>query len=107
RTWLERGITSLRSTLMMGDMTTDGKIFDSIGIRGIGLKTEEAMYSDIDRGYAPVIRGTALTNALISIRQNGYKVYETHVTPGDFAIDDINSIYSSGDLEVTVTEADG
>ncbi|MDA6076169.1 fimbria/pilus outer membrane usher protein [Edwardsiella anguillarum] len=41
------------------------------------------------------------------MRQNGYSVYETNVAPGDFAIDDINPVYSSGDLEVTVTEADG
>ncbi|QDL35737.1 fimbria/pilus outer membrane usher protein [Serratia liquefaciens] len=107
RTWLERGITTLRSTLMMGDMTTDGNIFDSTGMRGVALKTEDAMYPDIERGYAPVIRGTALTNARVSIRQNGYSVYETNVAPGDFAIDDINPVYSSGDLEVTVTEADG
>ncbi|AKM49026.1 fimbrial protein FimD [Edwardsiella sp. EA181011] len=107
RTWLERGITSLRSTLMMGDMTTAGNIFDSTEIQGISLRTEDAMYSDIERGYAPVIRGTALTNARVSIRQNGYSVYETNVAPGDFAIDDINPVYSSGDLEVTVTEADG
>lgn len=107
RTWLERGITSLHSTLMMGDMTTAGNIFDSTEIRGISLRTEDAMYSDIERGYAPVIRGTALTNARVSIRQNGYSVYETNVAPGDFVIDDINPVYSSGDLEVTVTEADG
>lgn len=107
RTWLERGITSLRSILMMGDVTTAGNIFDSTGIRGISLSTEDAMYSDIERGYAPVIRGTALTNARVSIRQKGYSVYETNVAPGDFVIDDINPVYSSGDLEVTVAEADG
>ena len=107
RIWLERGMASLHSTLMMGDMTTDGNIFDSPGIRGIGLKTEDTMYPETERGYAPVIRGTALSNARISIRQNGYSVYETSVAPGDFAIDDINPVYSSGDLEVTVIEADG
>lgn len=65
------------------------------------------MYSEQEKGYAPVVRGTALSNARISIRQNGYLVYESNVAPGEFVIDDIDSVYSSGDLEVTVTEADG
>ncbi|MDA6076170.1 fimbria/pilus outer membrane usher protein [Edwardsiella anguillarum] len=38
-------------------MTTAGNIFDSTEIQGISLRTEDAMYSDIERGYAPVIRG--------------------------------------------------
>lgn len=107
RTWLERGITPLHSTLAMGDTVTDGQLFDSTSIRGIGLKTDDSMYPDSAQGYAPVIRGTALSNARVSVRQNGYVMYETNVAPGEFAIDDINPMYSSGDLEVTVTEADG
>lgn len=107
RTWLERGIAAWRSTLVAGDTTTDGSIFDSAGLRGVSLMTDDSMYPDQERGYAPVIRGTALSNARISVRQNGYVLYETNVAPGEFVIDDINPVYSSGDLEVTVTEADG
>lgn len=65
------------------------------------------MYPEVERGYAPVVRGTAMSNARISIRQNGYVIYETNVAPGEFVIDDIDPMYSSGDLNVTVTEADG
>lgn len=107
RTWIERGIAVWRSNLVMGDTTTDGSIFDSVGIRGLSLMTDDNMYPDSGRGYAPVIRGTAMSNARISIRQNGYVVHETNVAPGEFVIDDINPMYSSGDLVVTVTEADG
>lgn len=107
RTWLERGIPAWRSALVAGDTTTDGSIFDSAGLRGVSLMTDDSMYPDQERGYAPVIRGTALSNARVSIRQSGYVVYETNVAPGEFVIDDINPMYSSGDLEVTVTEADG
>lgn len=107
RTWLERGIRDWRSTLTVGDTTTDGGIFDSVSLRGAALATNDNMYPDQERGYAPVIRGVAMSNARVSIRQNGYVVYETNVAPGEFAIDDINPMYSSGDLEVTVTEADG
>ncbi|WP_239504664.1 fimbria/pilus outer membrane usher protein [Serratia marcescens] len=107
RTWLERGIKDWRSTLVMGDTTTEGGMFDSIQLRGVSLGTDDGMYPDQERGYAPVIRGVAVSNARVSIRQNGYVMYETNVAPGEFAIDDISPMYSSGDLEVTVTEADG
>lgn len=107
RTWLERGIPAWHSTFFAGDTTSDANIFDSVGLRGASLRTEDNMYSEQEKGYAPVVRGTALSNARISIRQNGYLVYESNVAPGEFVIDDIDSVYSSGDLEVTVTEADG
>ncbi|WP_345830765.1 fimbria/pilus outer membrane usher protein [Erwinia sp. HDF1-3R] len=107
RLWLERSISDWRSRLKMGDIVTRGEIFDSSSIRGVNLMTDDDMYPDTERGYAPVVRGTALSNARISVRQNGYVVYETNVAPGEFVIDDIDQVYSSGDLEVTVTEADG
>ncbi|MFL9201556.1 fimbria/pilus outer membrane usher protein [Escherichia coli] len=107
RTWLERGISAWRSSLVVGDTTTDGRLFESFGIRGLSLKTDDGMYPEVERGYAPVVRGTAMSNARISIRQNGYVIYETNVAPGEFVIDDIDPMYSSGDLNVTVTEADG
>lgn len=107
RTWLERGIKGWRSNLIVGDVITGSGIFDSASLRGLTLATDDNMYPDQERGYAPVIRGVAMGNARVSIRQNGYVMYETNVAPGEFAIDDINPMYSSGDLEVTVTEADG
>lgn len=107
RTWAERGINAWRSTLVMGDTLSGGELFNSASLRGVSLMTNDDMYPDAERGYAPVIRGAALTNARVSIRQNGQILYETSVAPGEFAIDDINPAYSSGDLEVTVTEADG
>ncbi|EMH7336563.1 fimbria/pilus outer membrane usher protein [Serratia ureilytica] len=107
RTWLERGITPWRSQLVVGDTTTEGDIFESVAMRGVNLMTSEAMSPDRERGYAPVIRGVARSNARVSIRQNNYLVYETNVAPGEFAIDDLSPMYSSGDMQVTVTEADG
>lgn len=107
RTWIERGISAWRSSMVAGDTTTDGSIFEASSIRGLSLMTDDNMYPDAERGYAPVIRGTAMSNARVSIRQNGYVAYETNVAPGEFVIDDINPMYSSGDLEVTVTEANG
>ena len=107
KTYAERAVVQLRSRLVMGDSTTGGDIFDSLGFRGIQMSTDDSMYPDSQRGFAPVIRGTATTNAQIDVRQNGYRVYQTFVSPGAFLIDDLYPVYSSGDLEVTVTEADG
>lgn len=106
-TYAQRAIIPLRSNLMLGDGTSDGDIFDSLAFRGVQIATDDSMYPDSMRGFAPVIRGMANTNARVNIRQNGYTVYQTFVAPGAFAIDDLFPVYSSGDLEVTVTEADG
>ncbi|MFP7609908.1 fimbrial biogenesis usher protein [Serratia quinivorans] len=107
KTYAERSIIPLRSDLVMGDSTTRGDVFDSLEFRGIRLETDDSMYPDSMRGFAPVVRGTASTNARVSIRQNGYTVYQTFVSPGAFAINDLYPVYSSGDLEVTIAEADG
>lgn len=107
KTYAERTIIPLRSELVMGDSSTSGDVFDSLGFRGVQMASDDNMYPDSLRGFAPVIRGVATTNAKVSINQNGYTIYQTYVSPGAFAIDDLYPVYSSGDLEVTVTEADG
>lgn len=107
KTYAERAIVPLRSELILGDSTTNGDVFDSLGFRGVQMETDDSMYPDSLRGFAPVIRGVATTNAKVSIIQNGYTVYQTFVSPGAFTINDLYPVYSSGDLEVTVTEADG
>lgn len=107
KTFAERAIIPLRSELVLGESTTSGDVFDSLGFRGLQLSTDDNMYPDSLRGFAPLIRGVATTNAKVSIKQNGYTVYQTFVSPGAFAINDLYPVYSSGDLEVTVTEADG
>lgn len=105
--YIEHAIIPWRSRLTLGDATSSGEIFDSMGFRGGQLMTDDSMYPDSQRGYAPVIRGTALSNARVTVRQNGYEMYQLNVAPGPFVIDDLYPMYSSGDLQVTVTEADG
>ncbi|WP_163613906.1 fimbria/pilus outer membrane usher protein, partial [Klebsiella variicola] len=65
------------------------------------------MLPDSEKGFAPTIRGIAKGNARVIIRQNGYKLYETYVSPGAFEINDLFPTSSSGDLDVTVLESDG
>lgn len=106
-TYLERGIAGLKSRIVIGESTTDGQVFDSVGFRGVMLLSDDRMYSDAERGFAPVVRGTANSNALVSVTQRGVKLYETTVPPGPFEINDLYSTGSNGDLVVTVREANG
>ncbi|MDI54996.1 fimbrial biogenesis outer membrane usher protein, partial [Salmonella enterica] len=55
----------------------------------------------------PVVRGIARTQARVEVKQNGYTIYNTTVAPGPFALRDLSVTDGSGDLHVTVWEADG
>lgn len=65
------------------------------------------MLPDSMKGFAPTIRGIAKSHAQVTIRQNGYVIYQSYVPPGAFAINDLFPTSSSGDLMVEVKEADG
>ncbi|MBB6189512.1 fimbria/pilus outer membrane usher protein [Rhodanobacter sp. MP7CTX1] len=106
-TYVQRDLPSIRSVMTIGDSYTDGAVFNSIGIRGVQVATDDRMLPDSLRGYAPVIRGVANTNAHVTVSQNGNTLYETNVAPGAFAINDLYATGYGGSLQVTVTEADG
>lgn len=106
-TYLERAIVPLRSKLVVGESSTDGQVFDSVGFRGVLMASDDRMYMDSQRGYAPIINGIANTNALVRISQRGMRIYETTVPPGPFMIDDLYPTGTGGDLLVTIKEADG
>ena len=78
----------------------------SIDECGVPL-TDDNMLPDSLKGFAPVVRGIAKSNAQITIKQNGYTIYHTYVSPGAFEISDLYSTSSSGDLLVEIKEADG
>ncbi|MGO4396159.1 fimbria/pilus outer membrane usher protein [Variovorax sp. M-6] len=107
QTNVQRGITSIKSQLVLGDSFTDGTVFDSVGFRGVQLASDDRMYPESQRGYAPTVRGIASSNARVQIRQNGNIIYETTVAAGAFEINDLYPTGYGGDLEVVVTEADG
>ena len=107
RTYLQRGITPIKSQLIVGDGSTSNELFDAFTFRGVNLSSDEAMYPDSLQGYAPTIRGNAHTNAKVVIKQNGYLIQQFNVPPGPFEIDDLNPTSISGDLNVTIEENDG
>jgi len=106
-TYAQRDIAPIKGSLLIGDGNTPGNFFDSVPFRGVQLASDDAMLPDSQQGYAPTVRGVAQTNARVTVRQNGYVIYSTFVAPGPFVIDDLYPTVSSGDIEVTITEADG
>lgn len=106
-TYLQREVPVLKSQLTLGDSTTSGDLFDSLTVRGIQLQSDDRMLPDGLRYYTPLVRGVAESNAKVQIIQRGLTLYETTVPPGPFEISDIGAMGYGGDLQVTVTEADG
>jgi outer membrane usher protein len=106
-TYAARDITTLKSQMVLGDSSSPSDVFDSVPFRGGQLASDDDMIPDSLKGYAPVVRGIARTNAQVIIRQNGYVIYQSFVAPGAFEINDMFPTGGSGDLYVTIKEADG
>ncbi|MCK8653441.1 fimbria/pilus outer membrane usher protein, partial [Ralstonia insidiosa] len=77
-TYLQHDLPAWREQLTAGDLFTSGEMFDSVRVRGVRLATEDRMLPQSLRGFAPVVRGVAETNARVVVRQNGYLIYETN-----------------------------
>lgn len=107
RNYAEHDLSSLKSKFAIGELYSQGEIFDSVRFRGVQINSDIGMLSDNEIGYAPVVRGIAETNATVEVRQNGYVIYSTSVPPGAFEITDIYPSGSSGDLTIKIIEADG
>lgn len=109
RAYAIRDIPAIHSKIQLGDIYTysPSNILGVLPLRGVTLATNSNMMADNQYRYAPVIRGTARTNARVIVRQRGNIIYSTTVTPGNFAIEDMYSGQIGADLHVTVEEADG
>ena len=106
-TYVERDIPQIQGRLTLGETNTTGEMFDTLAFRGVQIANQEQMLPDSQRGYAPLVRGTARTNARVQIRQQGRLLYETTVPPGPFEINDLYPTGYGGDLEVQIQEEDG
>ncbi|HFV9242539.1 TPA: fimbria/pilus outer membrane usher protein [Enterobacter bugandensis] len=107
QSWIQRDIPSLRAQVYAGETYTSSQVFDSVGLRGIALKTDDNMLPASLMGYAPEVRGIARSDATVTVRQNGNIIYQTSVPPGAFVLNDLYPTASGGDLSVTVQENDG
>ncbi|MGL4485562.1 MAG: fimbria/pilus outer membrane usher protein [Yersinia sp. (in: enterobacteria)] len=106
-TYAQRDIQRLKGQLTLGETTTSGNVFDSVPFLGVQLASDDNMLPDSLRGFAPVVHGIARSNAQVTVRQNGYIIYQRYVAPGAFTLQDLYPTSSSGDLTVTVRENDG
>lgn len=106
-TYLQRDVQQLRGQLLAGQSYTPSDVFDSVQFQGLQLTSDDNMLPDSLKGFAPVVRGIAQSNAKVTIRQNGNIIYQTYVAPGAFAITDLFPVANSGDLNVTIQQSDG
>ena len=105
--YAQTDVPAHRAQATFGDFQTTGALFDSIALRGVEFESDERMWPDSRRGYAPEVRGIAHGNAVVTIRQNGNIIHEVNVPAGPFVIRDLYPTGYGGALDVTVTEADG
>ncbi|MER2473270.1 fimbria/pilus outer membrane usher protein [Photorhabdus laumondii] len=106
-TYLQRDIHALKGQLTLGDSFTPSYIFEGVQFRGLQLVSDDNMLPDSLQGFAPSVRGIAQSNAQVTIKQNGYIIYQTYVSPGPFVINDLFPTTTSGNLDVIIKEADG
>lgn len=105
--FLERGIPQILGTLCAGDMYTSSDIFDSVRFSGVRLYRDMQMLPNSKQNFTPLVQGIAQSNALVTIEQNGFVVYQKEVPPGPFSIADLQLAGGGADLDVSVKEADG
>jgi outer membrane usher protein len=106
-TYARTDLPSLKSEVRLGNFYTSGILLDTLQLQGLSLASYDEFLPENEMGYAPVIRGTAETNATVSISQNGLEILKTQVPPGPFVISDLRGAGYSGTLQVTITEANG
>ncbi|HDL7644076.1 TPA: fimbrial biogenesis outer membrane usher protein [Yersinia enterocolitica] len=102
-----RGLYRLKSRITLGESYTPGDFFDSVPFTGAMLGDDANMLPSSQRDFMPVVRGIARSQARVEVRQNGYLIYSTVVSPGPFELTDVMPSHSSSDLHVTVLESNG
>ncbi|MBP6861754.1 MAG: fimbria/pilus outer membrane usher protein [Neisseriaceae bacterium] len=101
-----RALPQMAAKLTVGEQYLDSDLFDGFRYLGANLKTDERMLPPALQGYAPRVQGVALTNATVTVSQEGRVIYKTTVPAGPFMIQDLSSSVR-GKLQVTVEGDDG
>lgn len=99
-------IGRLNAKLYAGEIYSRSNVFDSVRIKGLSLFTDTSMMPNYLLGYAPVVTGTATTNAIVTVRQDDRVLTTVQVTPGPFEISDLPSNIT-GTLDVEIEESTG
>lgn len=100
-----RAIKSLNADLMLGKTQVGDGLLGSTGTYGATLTHNNSMRPGA-LGYRPVFSGIANGYARVTLTQGKNTLYSEMVPPGPFSVTDV-AVYGSGDVTMTVTEADG
>ncbi|HEM7808888.1 fimbria/pilus outer membrane usher protein [Burkholderia multivorans] len=106
RLYAFRALPSIQSTVTFGDDYLSSDIFDTFALTGASIRSDDRMLPPSLRGYAPLISGVARTNATVTVSQQGRVLYVTRVSPGAFALQNIDTSVQ-GTLDAAVEEEDG
>ncbi len=106
-TYVRRNVPEAKAYVTMGQVYSSGTLFPSYSMRGMQFTSDARMRPDSQNGFAPVLRGQAMTNARVEVKLNGQLIHAINVTPGPFVIDDLYATGYGGDLVMTIIEADG
>lgn len=68
----------MKSDLTVGQSASPADVFDSVPYTGVQLNSDSDMLPDSEKGYAPIIRGTAHSNALVMVRQKRLRHLSEH-----------------------------
>ncbi|WP_339496270.1 fimbria/pilus outer membrane usher protein [Pseudomonas sp. RA_105y_Pfl2_P56] len=106
-TYAQHDMGDMMAIATIGESSTDSELFDAISYRGVGIESDLDMLPDDSRNFAPVVRGVANGRSLVTLRQRGYVISEQWVPSGPFALKDLYSTPSNGDIEVSIEGPNG
>ncbi|VEI58752.1 Heat shock protein E [Pasteurella multocida] len=106
-TYIQTDISPIKGQITVGDFYTESQFLSGFSMRGVKLASDQRMLPPSLRGYAPLIRGVANSNAKVVVKYKDYVIYETNVPEGAFEINDLYPNSTSGELEVEITESNG
>lgn len=84
--YLERGFAQILGTLRAGNMYSSSDVFDSVRFTGIRLFRDMQMLPNSKQNFTPLVQGIAQSNALVTIEQNGFIVYQKRFHPVPFLL---------------------
>ena len=105
--YAERGIYQMRSRLTLGEIRSEGLIFDSSPFTGVMLGSDDEMVPYTELQYSPVINGIAKSSSKVEVYQSGRLIYTKMVSPGPFSFKDFTGGSGGGDLLVRVIDETG
>lgn len=104
---ISRDIQAISSKILIGDGYIPSNILDGFSFKGFMIRTNEKMKPNKLKSFAPEIRGIANNSSEIKIYQYGELIYSKQVPPGNFIINDVIPLESSGELEMKVRDING